>query len=104
MATTPEVHVGNIGTIFRGTVRDAAGVVDISGASTLQLFFKKPNGQVLTRTATLTTTGTDGQLEYETVAGDLDVSGVWQWQGYVVTSDGAWKTDIKTEQVFPNLS
>ena len=78
-----EVHVGDIGTIFRATMYDGSTVLDISGASTLQLIFAKPDGTTLTKTAVLTNDGTDGIMEYITVDGDLDTKGDWKIQGYV---------------------
>lgn len=98
-----EIHYNDIGTIFRGTIQDGSSVVDISGATTIQMLFNPPGGATRTKTATLTGDGTDGKMQYTTVDGDLNVLGVWQWQGQVVLPAGTWRTDVKTFVVHSNL-
>lgn len=99
-----EVHVGDIGTIFLATITDENNaVVDVSLASTKQLWFKKPDTTVTKKTASFTTNGTDGKLQYTTIAGDLDNAGVWEIQGYVVLAAGTWHTSRLTVQVQPNV-
>lgn len=99
-----EVHVGDIGTIFRVTVLDANSAIDISGATTRQLIFQKPDGSTLTRSGSLTTDGTDGKLEYASVSGDLDMAGRWSLQVYLVLATWEGKSDIGSFIVYPNLS
>ena len=71
-----EVHVGDIGTIFRHTVYDQDGdIVDISTADPIKIIFNKPDGTALVKTAELTGDGTDGQMEYTTITADLSVAG-----------------------------
>lgn len=99
-----EVHVADVGTIFEATIRDQDGtVVDISAATTKQLLLRKPDGTLLTKVASLTTTGTDGKMQYTTVANDLDQPGLWRIQGYVVVGAGSWHTDIYDARVHPNV-
>lgn len=101
-----EIHEGDIGTILRATIKNDGAVVDISGATTLEIKLKKPSGAVLTKTGILVTDGTDGQVQYITISGDLDESSeteVWKIQGHVVTPAGDWNSDIKDMPVFPNL-
>jgi hypothetical protein len=87
------IWVGDIGTVFEVTVTDqAAAVVDISGASTKTMNFVKPNGVVVSKTAVLVNTGTDGKMQYTVIAGDLDLAGQWAAQGRVVIGAGAWRT------------
>ncbi len=100
-----EVHQEDIGTIIEVTVKNGSVVVDISAATTLSIFLKKPvSATVLTKTGVLTTDGTDGKMQYTTISGDLDEEGVWQIQGYVVTAAGEWRTNIKDMSVFSNLA
>lgn len=99
-----EIHVGDIGTIFRTTVKEGSSVLDISAATTTQLIFRRPDGTSFTKTAEFTTDGTDGKIEYPTIAGDLDVAGNWSWQSYIVMPSGSWHTDIGTFSVHANLS
>lgn len=78
------INVGDVVT-FRVTVTDQDGsAVDVSGASTKQIKLRKPSGTVLTKTASFTTDGSDGKIEYQTANTDLDVAGVWGIQAYVV--------------------
>lgn len=98
-------HVGDIGTPFIATVRDQAGaIVDISTATTKQLVFKKPDGTVVPKAASFVATGADGQMQYVTLANDLDAAGSWQVQGYVVLAGGTWHTDVHRFIVSPNLT
>jgi len=100
-----QVHVGDIGTVFQATVKDQDGaVVDISTASVKTLFFRKPNGTVLAKAAVFVATGTDGQMKYVSIAGDLDQSGNWSLQGYVVIGAGQWHTDTATFFVKANVT
>ena len=50
-----EIHEGDIGTKLLVTVTDDGSVVDISSASSLSIFIRKPNGTILTRTGVLET-------------------------------------------------
>lgn len=104
----PEVHEGDVGTIFRVTVRDTkkdgtTKVLDVSAATTLQLIFKKPNSTVVTQTATLTSDGTDGRIQYTTVSDDLTPIGTWEIQARVVFVAGDWRTQVKKFKVNRNL-
>lgn len=109
MATNiEEVHLGDIGTIFRVTINDcdSAGVqsaIDISAATTLQLIFKPPKGASVTKTAVFTTDGTNGQIQYVTVSGDINETGRWKLQAYIVLPSGSWRSDIGFFDVFENL-
>ena len=102
-----EVHLGDIGTVFRATINDCSNgtqtPLDVSSATTLELFFKKPSGTVVTQTAVLTTDGTDGQIEYVTISGDLDEVGNWMLQARVVMAGGDWRSDIGQFRVYANL-
>ncbi len=106
MSTTTiveEIHEDDIGTTLRTTIKNGAAVVDISGATTKDIKLKKPAGTVLTKPGVFTTDGTNGQLEYVTVSGDLDEDGVWEIQAHVILPAGNWHSDIKEFSVFPNV-
>jgi hypothetical protein len=98
-----EVHVGDVGTTFILTVTDGTAV-DVSGATTKQILFGKPNGSTVTKTAAFTTDGTDGKVQYSTVANDLDMAGVWNIQAYVVLAAGSWHSDVTSFVVYPNVA
>lgn len=42
-----------------------------------QVFFREPDGTVLTKTASLINAGTDGRMKYVGVAGNADQDGEW---------------------------
>lgn len=104
-----EIHVGDempfIATIKDGC-GDAAGIVDVSAATELKMFFKKPitaGGAVVEKAAQLYTDGKDGKIVYETIASDLSVKGGWKLQGRVRLPSGRWSSDILTFTVYENL-
>jgi len=98
-----EIHVSDIGTIFEITVKDGASTLNISGASTKQIIFKRPDKQTVTKSALFKTDGTNGILKYTTVAGDLNQSGTWSLQVHLVLAAGTWRSDITDFEVYANL-
>ena len=108
MAFVEQAHVNDIGTIFRVTVYDttSAGgttVADISGATTKKFTFKRPDGTTFEKTAVFTSDGTDGNIQYLSVDGYLNVAGTWNLQAYVATGAGTWSTSVGTFKVHENL-
>jgi len=97
-----EVHVNDIGTQFRLTVKDGTDVVDVSAASTLYIYFYKPDGTILTKTATLVNDGTDGLIQYTTVDGDINVVGRWKLQAYVQLGTSVFYSDVQVFKVHRN--
>ena len=103
--TTIFVHNGDIGTIFQLTITDTAGTaIDVSTASTKYIYFQDPTGAKVQKTAAFTTSGTDGKIQYTTIAGDIDMVGNWVCQGYVETSLGKFWTEKAGFKVYSNLS
>lgn len=98
-----QIHAGDVGTKLIVTVKDNGSVVDISSASVLSIFIKKPNGTILSRSGTLETDGTDGKMYYIVSAGDLDVAGNYKIQGQVALSSGTFSTSTATFKVQCNL-
>lgn len=84
--STETISLGDIGTDFQITVTEGGSAVDVSGASTLQIEFTKPDGTVETQTASLVNTGTDGLIRYITSSGDIDQAGTWSYRGKVTFS------------------
>jgi len=99
-----EVHVGDIGTVFRLTVYSGRTVADLSGATTKEILFLKPSGELITKSASFTTSGSDGKIQYATVANDLDESGLWKIQAHVALLNWSGYSDLSTFEVFPILS
>ena len=92
-----EIHVGDISTLFVFTIQDDTTVVDVSSAtSTKNLLFVKPSGGTLTGGASFSTDGTNGQIEYASVSGDLAEVGAWEVRASIVITGWTGKTDIKT--------
>lgn len=98
-----EIHLNDVGTIFELTVMDGDTIVDISLATELLILFKKPDGTVVEQTASKTTDGTDGKMQYVTIAGDLDALRVWKIQGRVTLQTGKWSTEVDKFTVYPNV-
>ena len=100
-----EIRIGDIGTVFVATVKDGTTAVDISSASTKIMLFRKPRGKSISRAGAFVTDGTDGQLKYTVVAGDLSEKGIWEWQVRIVFPTGSqWSTDIEAFEVYGNLA
>lgn len=98
-----EIHVGDIGTQLIMTVKDDGAIVDISGASTLSVIIKKPDGVSYTKIGNLLNDGTDGKMYYTSVDGDFNAAGNYKIQGIVELSGGTFYTSISTFKVFCNL-
>lgn len=118
MTCEAEIHVGDIGTIFRVTLKDKAcdgtvAVLDVSaasGTSDKQFIFKTPSGIKKTVDAEFTTDGHDGKLEYVIEAAEmgqeefLNEAGEWKLQVSIVFDTvGQWKSDIGSFIVYENL-
>ena len=103
MPVVEEVHLNDIGTVFRQTVYDCSTVLDVSGASDIELIFRKPNKTLLTVVAALTTDGTDGQIQYTSASGDLDQLGEWQIQPRVQFASNQWFGNVNKFRVYKNL-
>ena len=65
--------------------------------------FKRPDGTTFEKTAVFTSDGTDGNIQYLSVDGDLNVAGTWNLQAYVATGAGTWSTSVGTFKVHENL-
>ena len=97
-----EIHVNDVGTRFLATIKDDGVVVDISQATSVTMIFKKPDDEVVHKAGTVLS-GVDGQVYYDTIAGDLDEAGHYKLQAKVVLTNGIYYTDIYNFQVHCNL-
>lgn len=98
-----EIHVGNI-VQFQITVANCNGTaINLSTATTIDFLFQKPDGSLLTKAGSFYTDGTDGIVVYRTTTDDLDQSGSWRYQVYVVYDSNEQHTDIVKFKVFANL-
>lgn len=100
-----EIHLNDIGTVFRLTIVDCDLVaIDISTATVKNVTFKRPDGTTFTKTGVFATDGTDGVIDYVTIDGDLDMSGEgWKIQAVVTLSTGTWSSEIGLFTVYDNL-
>lgn len=63
--------------IVLNVVDQACKAVDVSVSTLRQFELEKPDGTILTKTASFVTNGTDGKLRYTIESGVLDVIGGW---------------------------
>ena len=76
-------------------IKDEKGnVEDISGATIKKMIFKKPDGARVSKVAEFYTDGTDGKIQYKLSAGLINISGLWKYEGFVETPEGAWSTTM----------
>ncbi|MEE9593247.1 MAG: hypothetical protein V3W28_06685 [Thermoplasmata archaeon] len=99
-----DAQLDDVGTIIRLTITDTAGTaIDVSSATTQEIILRKPDGTVVTKTSVFTTDGTDGKIEYVTIADDLDAVGSWQAQANIVLPSEAWRSAVASFRVRANL-
>lgn len=99
------IHIGDVGTLMRVTIYDQDNAaIDLSGVIVKKILLRKPNGQVVEKTALFNTNGTDGKLKYTTLTGDIDVAGAWKLQGYIEGTTTKWHSDIVEFTVDGNLN
>lgn len=104
MATcADEIHLGDVGTVFRVNLVDCGVAVDLTGYTALNIIFQKPDNSTVTQTATLFGAATGGVIEYTTIADDLDQTGIWRLQAEVTLPTGKWRSDIEKFRVYANL-
>lgn len=98
------IHLADIGTLLACAFKEPNGsVFDISAATTKQISFQRPAGTSFTRNGSFATDGTDGLLNYTTIAGDFDVDGYWYLQGHVIFPDGdEFHSDRVRIRIWPN--
>jgi len=98
-----DVHVDDYGTIFRVWFKDGGVVVDISLATTKDIYLKPPGTASTGYAGTFITDGTDGGLYYTSGAGVLTTDGEWAIQGHFITPSGSWKSQVRYFDVLPNI-
>jgi hypothetical protein len=99
------ITVDDVGTVLRYTIKDQDGVVvDLTAATTKEIILLSPAGKRTVKTASLTNApGTDGKIQYITIAGDLAVAGTWKRQAKVVLLSGTFYTPVTTFEVAGNI-
>ena len=98
------VHVGDVGTVFKITIKDQDGViVNISTATVKKIIFKSPWAASIIKDGVFFTDGIDGILTYTTVATDIGSNGEWKIQAMVTLPTGTWYSEIGTFSVAENV-
>ncbi len=78
--------------------------VSVAGASGVFVLLKNPSGVTATKTATIVGDGTDGQIQYALLSGDIDIPGTWQYQGKITYGGGlVFFSEVKRIKVRANL-
>lgn len=99
-----DIHVGDVGTLFRVTLtQDDGSIFDVSSATVKTLIFARPDGSTMDKLAVFITNGSDGKIGYITIANDLNVAGSWKLQAYVELPTGKWHSAIAKFKVKVNL-
>lgn len=98
-----DLHVGDIGTVLRFTVKENGVALDLSSCTDLNLHLQKKDKSVITRDLSFTTDGTDGKVEYVTTYGDIDQKGKWKAQVFLTMTSGSWHTSIVELDVEANV-
>ncbi len=98
-----EIHVDDVGTVFRATVKDENDdPVNLIG-STVVFRFKLPDASILTKSATFVNDGSDGLVYYTIEEGDLSIHGRWEVQAFVDYGTVEWYSDVYKFKVYKNL-
>lgn len=82
---------------------DGTTPYDLSTSTDTEIWLGPPSGEPLHVTATFTTDGTDGKLEYQVVAGDLSVNGTWNVQAVWQESGNQRHSTVTSFEVYRNV-
>lgn len=97
------IHINDVGTIFKVTITDDGVALDVSTASAKQIKFRKPSGVTVSKTADFDTDGSDGVIKYAATSGFIDEIGTWRIQGRIVNASGEWSSQIKPFTINKNI-
>ena len=101
--TSPEIHVGDIGTQMISTIYNQdSTVLDISSATLITFRIESPSNVSLDFTGSLYTDGLDGKCLW-TSTDIFDEAGTWSYQVILVFTSGTWSTNIVPFTVYSNL-
>lgn len=98
------LHIDDYGEKIKVTVEEDGAAVNVSAATATTFLIKDPEGTVTTQTATETTDGTDGKLEWIITTGFLASAGLWTVQAHVVFASSEFYTSEFSFNVAENLS
>lgn len=106
MVITQFAQVADVGTalIVQLVQQSDRAPLDVSGAATLQIFLKRPDGTVVTKNAVPVIDGTDGRIYALTLVGDLTLPGVYTIQGKAIVSSETFRSNPLPFQVLENIA
>lgn len=84
-----DIQLNDTGTLIELQLLDDNTPINLTGATVLQIKFKKPDGVTITKTATITGSGADGLMGYVSEANFFNLPGTWLAQA-IVTLSGGW--------------
>jgi len=102
---TADLHVDDIGTMLRFTIKENNAAVDLSGSDFVSatLHLQKKDKTIVYFPMTFWTDGKDGKVKVVTQQGNVDQKGTWKAQIYVQMTSGSWHTSIVDLTVEANL-
>jgi hypothetical protein len=102
-----EIHIGDVGTTLRATIKSGADVYDLSGVTITDISFvlKSPLGTVATYTASaFESGGTNGVVDFTVgSSGVFNEAGTWKMQVIVNDGTNVNHSDIEAFLVYKNL-
>ena len=100
------IHAGDTGTELIMTLKDDGTVVDVSSATTTKNFkiIGPDDTTVSTVAASFTTDGTDGKIEYTTLAATFATAGDYSIQAYIVMTGWTGHSEKVPFKVLPVAS
>lgn len=102
-----QIHENDVGTEFIVQVVDAVtgNAINITGYTTTEIIFEKPDETAVTKTATISD-AVNGKIKYVSEADVLTPPGTWKLQGHVAHSGNGTdhKTEIKEFKVYENIA
>src|ERR671918_456775 len=95
-----EIHVNDIATRIRITIKDNGEPVDLSTSDPIIVRVSTPSGRIKDFEPVFTTNGSDGKIEYTTIDGDIDEVGIWKIQVIVSIGASRFHSDIGSFKVY----
>lgn len=114
MACVDQLHINDVGTSLEFLMKECeadgtSSVVNITDSTARTVRFQKPDGTTFDRAGVIFTggtngDGTDGIVQYITVANDIDTIGRWKMQAIISFPDGStFHSSIVQIKVLDNL-
>jgi len=85
LQTDWKIEQGAVGVRVVIQLTDDGNILDISAATTMEICLRTPSGADKVKTATFTNTGTDGKIQFDSIAADFDEIGRWKVAAHIIT-------------------